>query len=790
MKKILGLFIFLFAIFVGYADTVYIPAELTSKQLFDIPVGSGPDTSGVDDVNGVHGHVNIFEAPISALSLQALNDALKPYATQNYITLQNFATQSYVNTNYASKASLSLYEPITSLAGDFSGYLNNNDYITKTVSDGRYESKTNFNADVNTILVPYAKKTDLPDTSDMATKTFTNATYQAKGSYLTQDSLMPYNIKSAKAGTNTTVDVSNGVLTVNASGGGGASVWGGISGTLKDQKDLQTALEAKQDMVSGNNYFMYRSMIDNNTDLNTLTAIGTWFGAGTRTYVNIPTDLVGKAFVLMTDINTGVGSPSFCRQTVSGFSHDKFYCRIGNTATGVWDAWVSGTMYPLAVSIISIYDSRYGYKEGDDVGLVLKKINDDTTITGTGRAVWFPDGYYEIKAPLNITKDFTFMSSGSSDCNIANTSTATVFPSLSLMGVNYYDYYKTGKTTISGDRLTGDRSSIAFNNGGGVSANTIVNLDNCWLRTGDGSANISSIVGDVHIGRDSYTPSQTIVINGTTVMIVDYVRFASTLNLQKIRTITADVTTCDIQVDFAGSPLLTDLDLSATTGILTIKNYNNGDLNKGLDWDVQNCGKIAVTLDNSITKTNAYSEIYGDISITLKNNSKMTSIYVSGNLTVNCDNTSSFNSISVMGKVIFSSSRATDMITGFLTCDELVINKDLSLTTTAEVPFIISKITGSSCSLSLRNIFLTSDVVCVKSLIINKDVTSSNPVVVIMQLSVKGGNMSSATTNCPVTVPIYIATLPMSTNIKNSISMPLSVTDSNWKLPSTITGGE
>jgi hypothetical protein len=36
-------------------------------------------------------------------------------------------------------------------------------------------------------------------------------------------------------------------LEINAGGGGGGGAWGGITGTLSDQTDLQTALNAKAD---------------------------------------------------------------------------------------------------------------------------------------------------------------------------------------------------------------------------------------------------------------------------------------------------------------------------------------------------------------------------------------------------------------------------------------------------------------------------------------------------------------------------------------------------------------
>ena len=49
-----------------------------------------------------------------------------------------------------------------------------------------------------------------------------------------------------------TQDVSPVYINVSYSGGGsGAAVWGGITGTLSDQTDLQTALDGKFDDPTG-----------------------------------------------------------------------------------------------------------------------------------------------------------------------------------------------------------------------------------------------------------------------------------------------------------------------------------------------------------------------------------------------------------------------------------------------------------------------------------------------------------------------------------------------------------
>lgn len=56
-----------------------------------------------------------------------------------------------------------------------------------------------------------------------------------------------------EAGANVTIttDALTKKITIAATGGGGAAVWGGVTGTLADQLDLQAALDAKQAVLTG-----------------------------------------------------------------------------------------------------------------------------------------------------------------------------------------------------------------------------------------------------------------------------------------------------------------------------------------------------------------------------------------------------------------------------------------------------------------------------------------------------------------------------------------------------------
>jgi len=74
-----------------------------------------------------------------------------------------------------------------------------------------------------------------------------------------------------------------GAQIIAASGGGGSASWGGITGTLSAQTDLQTALNAKQDtLVSGTNIKTVNGnslLGSGNVSINGITSIGSSVGA-------------------------------------------------------------------------------------------------------------------------------------------------------------------------------------------------------------------------------------------------------------------------------------------------------------------------------------------------------------------------------------------------------------------------------------------------------------------------------------------------------------------------------
>ena len=85
-------------------------------------------------------------------------------------------------------------------------------------------------------------------------------------------------------------------------------------------------------------------MIDHQKGLNSLTNIGTYYGASTRTYNDLPTGYSGKAFGLTIDFTTASGNPSYIRQTIYQFDHGTMHTRYCvSTVWGDWVQEVSGT---------------------------------------------------------------------------------------------------------------------------------------------------------------------------------------------------------------------------------------------------------------------------------------------------------------------------------------------------------------------------------------------------------------------------------------------------------------
>lgn len=118
-------------------------------------------------------------------------------------------------------------------------------------------------------------------------------------------------LESIQAGTNVTIDATdpqNPIINATG-GGGGSSAWGSITGTLSDQTDLQSALDAKPTTFTGlsdtpNNYtnaYFMSVRVNGNAD-------GLEFGdvISVSNLIGGPTDDVSGAFVGFTDANLQV----------------------------------------------------------------------------------------------------------------------------------------------------------------------------------------------------------------------------------------------------------------------------------------------------------------------------------------------------------------------------------------------------------------------------------------------------------------------------------------------------
>jgi hypothetical protein len=120
-------------------------------------------------------------------------------------------------------------------------------------------------------------------------------------------------IKAIIAGTNITVDNTNlGYPVINATGGGGASAWGDITGTLSNQTDLQTALDAKG---SGN---VSKVGTPTNNQIGVWTGDGTIEGTAGLTYDGSNLQLTGDIGSTGTRITKGWFTDLQATNSISG----------------------------------------------------------------------------------------------------------------------------------------------------------------------------------------------------------------------------------------------------------------------------------------------------------------------------------------------------------------------------------------------------------------------------------------------------------------------------------------
>lgn len=136
------------------------------------------------------------------------------------------------------------------------------------------------------------------------------------------------------------------IFTVSG-GGGGAAVWGGITGTLSDQTDLQSALDLKAPLASptftGVPAAPTAAGGTNTTQIATTAFVNS--AIANRATVNDP-DFTGTIYAGEVQINTVTGDVS----TTGGFSGD------GSNLTGLLWANVSGT--PTTLSGYGITDAQ------------------------------------------------------------------------------------------------------------------------------------------------------------------------------------------------------------------------------------------------------------------------------------------------------------------------------------------------------------------------------------------------------------------------------------------------
>lgn len=137
-------------------------------------------------------------------------------------------------------------------------------------------------------------------------------------------------------------------------GGGGSSVWGGITGTLSNQIDLQNALNAKEDTInktdtvigntsSSTKFASIKGMFDWIMSLGFITNVITALGYTPESVANKQTDLTSSAtkYPTVNAVNTGLALKVTANSAITGATKTKITYDSKGLVTGGVDASLS-----------------------------------------------------------------------------------------------------------------------------------------------------------------------------------------------------------------------------------------------------------------------------------------------------------------------------------------------------------------------------------------------------------------------------------------------------------------
>lgn len=205
-------------------------------------------------------------------------------------------------------------------------------------------------------------------------------------------------------------------------GGGGSGVWGGITGTLADQTDLQSALDGKQPVDA--DLTAIAGITPTNDDVIQRKA-GAWVN---RTISQLVTDLRAIIDLVFTNI--------------SGW----------NAVSWTSPTRVSASVFTVAVDVTGIIQKGYKLKYTDTttkyatvqsvtfgagVSTITIIVNTDYTIVGNPSAIYWSN----IEAPFAWPGWFTFTSTVSCSGSMTWTTTTTIGTKYRPFGMNEAEIY-------------------------------------------------------------------------------------------------------------------------------------------------------------------------------------------------------------------------------------------------------------------------------------------------------------------------------------------------------------
>lgn len=333
--------------------------------------------------------------------------------------------------------------------------------------------------------------------------------------------------------------------TINASGSGGVA-WGDITGTLSDQTDLQTALDAKQDVLTG--------LTSSVAELNILDGV-----TATASEINIldgatltVTELNyvdGVTSSIQTQLDGKVNTDQTVGQTIgtTGARLTKLWATditvtnaisgsvTGNagTATALQNARTIGGVSFDGTANITVATATGGFTvSGGDLAIGANNLTLTGSVGATGaRAtkVWATDiestnmptvGGVAILTSLTAPQFTTIELGHASDTTLSRASAGR----LAVEGVNVMTISSTDVVTNK-DLTSGTNTFPTFNQNTTGSAATLTTTRTLWGQNFNGSANVTgslTSVGDITGGASSMTitagtgNSRTLSLRSTT----------------------------------------------------------------------------------------------------------------------------------------------------------------------------------------------------------------------------------------------------------------------------------